>query len=45
MGSSRCAWDQLEKSQLQMEALFLAVVQIVKCAENDLQIARELLLR
>ena len=34
--------DELEQAKLKMEALLLAVVQIVECAQHNLQIARDL---
>ena len=34
--------DQLEQAQFEMEALLLAVIQIVEGAQHDLQIARQL---
>ena len=36
--------DQLEQAQLEMEALLLAVVQVVEGAQDDLQIAGQLFL-
>ena len=35
--------DQLEQSQLQVETLFLAVIQIVEGAQHNLQVARKFL--
>ena len=35
--------DELEQAELEVEALLLTVVEVVKGAEDDLQIARELL--
>ncbi len=36
--------NQLEKAKLQMEALFLAIIQVVEGAQNDLQVAGQLFL-